>query len=574
MIEQGTVLAPQGDVTFTGVNSRLRAALLPPGWVADAKNCRFTDGTPRTRDGFFIMSFTNTGGGAAPTAVSGFQGIGVFKDPTDTRWIVFAANGATYYCRPGTMARAIALPAGVSISGETVEFVQCMDVLIMLRGTASAPLVLDDVTSTWRTISMLSNDPAFAPENPTDGTEDIPNAVWGLAMQNRLFLPDVSQGPDIMVASDFLNYTRYQPTLGAFRVNQGDDEGIVAAFPIPTPDDTPASAMAIFKERSIYIVSNIVGDLSALSLGDVTTEYSAACRRAIWRVGRDVWFVAAGRGVSSITQTTQNKWQGVDVPVSRDIQPLIDRINWDASAKIRAVKVGNLSYIAAPIDGATANNCIIVFDHLNGAWAGYDTGVAVQEFVTFNYEGVDRLFIWTTSGYCGLYEEGNKDDVSGTASASNSITTSLTTRGYAVQLGRQRAEKFTLQLRTFNPRYTITVQEEGHRETQALVSAKTKSRTAYYLPHMKAPWVNTNTNDDHGTAYRQDYSLDWTVSVSLGSNGIDLSAKQETTERYRVPRSSRGQAVQFVISNDRGSMDLHGVEVQSTQVDKRKGVFA
>lgn len=571
-IDEAAELAPMGDVAWTGVNARLRASLLEPGWAAAAVNMRFTDGTPRTRDGFAILPWTNTAGGSAPTAITGLQGVGVFKDPDDQRWIIFAANGATYYCGPHTMARSIALPSGVSISGQDIEFVQCMDVLIMLRGTDAAPLVLTAVTAAWREIEQRTNDPAFSPENPSDGTETIPNAAWGVAMQNRLILPDAAQGPDILAASDFLNYTRYQPTLGAFRVNQGDDEGIVGAFPIPTPDSTPASALAVFKERSIYIVSGIVGDLSGLALQEVTKEYSAACRRAVWRVGTDVWFMAAGRGVSSIRQTAENKWQGLDTPVSRDIQPIIDRINWQAADCVRAAKVGNLSYIAVPIDGATANNAILVFDHLNGAWAGYDTGVAVQEFLPFSYLGVERLFIFTTAGYFGLYEQGQVDQLTG--STRQDVSVSLTTRGYAVQLGRQRAQQFRMQFRTWSPRYTVTVTEDGHRESQTLVSQKTKSRTRYYLPHTRAPWVATNANDDHGTPYREDYSLDWSSGVGFGSNGIDLSAKQETQEVYRVPRSSRGHTVQFTIANDRGVLDLHGVEVRSSIIDRRKGIFA
>jgi hypothetical protein len=521
--------------------------------------------------GGFVMD-TNTPTFTAANhfaAISGLQGVGVFADPDDLKWIVYAAGGAVYYCGPGMAARSIALPAGVSIAGETVEFVQAMDVLLMFRGTASNPLVLRAVTDVWEEIVQKTNDPLFSEQNPDDGTDPIPPAEWALALQNRVILPNTTIGKDVFSVSDYFNFTRYQPTLASFRINQGDEQAVVAGYEVPTPDDTPSSAMLVFKENSVFIVSGIVGDLEGLALQTVTKEYSCANRKAIWRVGRDVWFVSAGRGVSSITQTAQNKLQGVDVPVSLDIQPLIARINWQAKAKMRGAKVGNFSYIAVPLDGSSANNALLVFDHLNQAWAGYDNGVAVAELLPFTYQGVERLFILTTGGYFGLYEEVSADATS--ATAWTAIDFSATTRGYPLQstLGRMRATGFTMQLKTWGPRYTVTATMDGAAETQTLASQKTKSRLLYYRPHMKAPWVNSNVNLDHGTAYRQDYSLDWSDDVWITSLNFDLY--QETLESYRPPRGTRGFYTQFTVANDRGRAELHGVSVESQRIDQRRG---
>jgi len=580
--------APEGDMAFRGVNLRLRPALLPAGFLSAGTNGRFTDRTYKPRSGFAIMPWANTGTQNSPQALSGaLQGIGVFKDPDDTKWIVFAANGATYYTRPNQTARAIALPAGVSLSGQSLHFEQANGALYMFRvaasGVAAAPLRLREVTQDWEEIAQLDNSPEYLAQNPSDGTAVIPNAAWAVCLQNRLILPNVSLGRDVLSVSDYYNVTRFQPTLESFRVSQPDDEAIFSAFEVPTPDDTPSSALLVGKENSIFVITGIAGNLSGLRRQTVTLAYGLKLRRAIWSVGRDVWFVVPGRGVCSLTQTEQNKWQGVDIPMSAmdtdhgrwtDITPVIDRINWNASSVIRGTHVGNFSYVAVPLDGATSNNAILVFDHVNKSWTPYDTGVSVFDFIPFAVNGLERLLIMTNSGYLGVYEEGDVDHTSG--SASSAITHTWATRGYATRstLGRIRATALHLQLKTRNPRYTLSAALDGVNESVTIASAKTKDRTKYYKPHTRPRWVATNANNDHATKFREDYSVDRTTGVNPGSNGIDPSLLQETTEHYRCGSAVRGQSIVFRGSNDQGVCELHGVMIESVKVDKKKGVRA
>lgn len=567
--------APQGDLAFRGVNLRLRPSLLEPGWLSGATNSRLTDGAVRRRAGFNIKPWANlsSSGSAIPVAlVAPLQGVGVFADPDDSKWIILVANGLTYYTAPNNACRAIALPAGVSLTGQTLQFVQANGALYMFRGTGAATLRLREVTSDWEVIAQLDNDPANVAQNPSDGTSTIPNADWAVCVQNRLVLPNVALGRDVLSVSDYFNVTRYQPTLESFRVSQPDDEAILSGFEVPTPQDTPSSALLVGKRGSIYVISGIAGDLSGLARQTVTQEYGLPLRRAIWRVGRDVWFVVPGRGVCSLAQTEQNKWQGVDVPLTRDVQPFIDRVNWNASSVIRGIKVGNFTYIAFPIDGATTNNSVLVYDHLNTAWAGYDTGVSVYEFLPYPIEGVDKLLVLTNSGYLGVYGEGDVDHTTGSAQAE--ITQTWRTRGYALRshLGRHRARELTVQLQTRQPRYTLTATLDGANETVTIASAKTRDRTKYFKPHTRPKWVASNVNNDHATKFREDYSVDAVTAINPGSNGVDFSLLQETTERYRCSAAVRGQYIVFSGSNDRGAAELVAVNVESVEVDKRKGV--
>ena len=587
---------PQGDAEFRGVNARLRPALLPPGALSAGRNIRCTAGTMRTREGLAFKPWFNnpdnvgllaplnvglTGPGGVPlmgpggpvrnpAPLSNFQGWGVFSDSDDQRWIVFAANGKVYYTKPGNTARPIGLPSGVSIAGQSVEFVSCNNSLLMFRGEGAAPLQTFAVTSDFMAISPLDNDPLTRGQNPDDGTSLIPNAEWGVVLQQRLILPNHVLGPGILSASDYLNYTRYQPTLESFRCNAGTNGALLAAFPVPTPDDSPSSALLVFlDDPSIRIISGIAGDLSGLARTDITEDYTCVNRKAIWRVGREVWFVAPGRGVCSLKQTETNKWQGVDVPMSLDLQPLFSRINWSQGSKIRGVKVGNKSYIAAPLNGSLTNNVLFVYDHEMQSWAGYDDGIAAQELLGFNFMGVDRLVVLTTGGYMGLHEQGSRDATGPTSW--QAIGTSGTTRGYAVRssLGRQRVTAIHLQLRTWNPRYSITATLSGANQTVTVASAKTRSRTKYYRPHTKPRWDATNVNDDHGTRDREDYSVDLTSATHLTNMNLDLF--QEVTETLRVPPSVRGQHISFTLGNDQGLVELCGVSLETVKVDRRKG---
>lgn len=563
---------PQGDAAFRGVNARLRPSLLSPGYVSSARNVRFTTGSIETRRGLKLFPVTNKAASfsATITPFTTVYGACVFEDPNSAKWMVIAADGNVYVTRPGLTARVLPLPAGVTITS-AVEFTQVNSVLLMHRGVDLASLILDNLDLPWRTKPLLPNDAQFVAQNPTDGTSAIPNTTWGVAVQNRMVFPDATQGKDVLGVTDYFNITRFQPTLEAFRVNAGEDESIIAAFPVPTPDDTPSSALAVFKDNSVFIISGIVGDLSGLARQDVTREYSAASRKAIIKRGRDVVFMAAGRGISSITQTETNKWQGVDVPVSTDITPIIARINWSASAAIRAAAVGNFDYWAVPLDGATANNAIIVYDREQQAFAGYDTGVAVKEFLIFPWMGVDRLWILTTAGYIGLYEEGSSDQTA--AGSFAAIAGEFTTRGYALRskLGRVRAEEITLQLSTWNPRFSLSAIMDGVNESRAIATNKTRDRTKYDRPHTAARWDAHNTNNDHDTPYRQDYSVALTGNdFNLGS-GVSFGRAQESTERYHVPAGARGQTVQFQLTSDRGRVSCHGVAIETVEVERVKG---
>jgi hypothetical protein len=398
---------PLGDRTFIGVNMRLDPALLPPGYVSDAVNMRFRNGIAETRKGFIFPPWANktttgtiaagiTRSGSTATAttvsphslatnsvavISGatqpeyngtfivtvtgattftypvagspatpatgspvlntyntqpwgeVHGVGVFSDPyTLQEYLIIAAGGQVYYTQPNNAPQQMTLPTGVTLAGR-VEFTQAFDVLLMHRGASEPTLMLPRITQPWQLVDQTPSG---------NGTEAIPNATHSLFLQNRLFIPN---DHDEIAVSDLNDYTRYVPVLQEFKINQGSADELVAVTKF---NDTTIIAL---KEHSIYALSNVYGNLSALQQDELTSEFGCVARKSIAHVGKDLWFLSE-LGVMSITQTEQNKLQGVVLPVSDPIQPLIDRINWKYASGATAQVWDSKYYLAVPLDDA------------------------------------------------------------------------------------------------------------------------------------------------------------------------------------------------------------------------------
>lgn len=342
-----------GDTFFIGINNRMDPAQLPPGTASGAKNKRFVNGIAATRKGIRKLNWLNAAADLAfPRRVDHFRviyGVGEFKDPNGSHWELVAGedrSGTKGIWRTQENSRLIPIPlaAGITVSGE-ITFTQCFNVVLAFNDDPTrATVVMENLEEGFKAITPQPNTITGAgTENPTDGTQPIPNGKRGLFIQNRVLIP---HSRDLIAASDYLNYTRYSPTRSAFRINQGSADELTAIYKF---NETSVIA---FKEQSVYAILNVTGDLSAMVLDEITHEYGCRAPRSIAAAGSDVWFLADKRGICSIKQTEQNKLQGVDVPVSHDIQGLIDRINWRYADRATARYIQNRFYLAVPLDAA------------------------------------------------------------------------------------------------------------------------------------------------------------------------------------------------------------------------------
>lgn len=588
------------DNRFTGLNMRLHPRLLESGYVSEAVNVRFTDGTISERRGMRATQWTRNGGGAYHNVYKP-KGAAIYADPTGNEHIIIASgDGNVYATAPNNAARRVTMPEGETVTGD-VKFVQCFDSLVMLRGADKQPLAMRNFVEGFRPVEQTPNEVSGGgTENPLDGTIPIPNASEATFFGNRLLVVD---GRDEIAASDYLNYTRYQPTYSSFRVNQGTSGSIVGVHPIDS------TTLAVFKTDSVYLVSNVYGDLADMRLEELTRNYGCAASGSITKVGSDLYFLSR-RGVCSIAVTEQGHIQGVDVPLSRDIQPLIDQIDWTKASHARGVFAHNRLYLAVPLStepkqsqystgllsyesglitsdtgdlivnyatDVVGNNAVLVYDFLTGAWAGVDLakGLSVKDWVTPTINGVQRLCFVGNDGFIYLYDDpefcGHSDirkrmvDDTGfdDAFADNGIEMLVVTRAFGGgTMEQKRFHRVGFGLHTSNA--TVSVSAKGVDSfNEDAVATITRSRSRYIRPFDREPYDTSNANNDHGTEGRGDYAVVMGGGIRLC--GTTPNRIQRFNERKLLRVSSSGCQVKIKNSTGNAKVDSLFVEFQPVE---------
>jgi len=286
------------------------------------------------------------------------QGATLFSDPNGTEWIVVAAEGRVFVTGEGRVAREISLN-GATLTGDCT-FTQTYDQLLLWRGTGSAPLQMITFDGGFVAVTQTSSGAGAG-----TGTQVIPNSDGARFFQNRVFVPFIYVGAkkDFVAVGDIGNYTRYKFPQNAFRFNDGADDDIVDLAPFGR------TSMAVFKQKSVRIVDNLVpdsnGDYSS-AVSDVVTNTHGLVARGAWvGVGRDLFYVST-RGVTSLQLTEENRVKGVDLPLSTPLAATWSRINWNLRDKIRIGYWDNNLYVALPLDDAR------VVDTTNLATGNYD----------------------------------------------------------------------------------------------------------------------------------------------------------------------------------------------------------
>lgn len=562
----------EGDRGWLGVDMRRDPGQLEPGLAALGINLRFRDGRPAPRKGIRLLSWgARAEAGYGPGDILPYgqvAGAGVFNDPIGGGvWLIIATQSGVYKTRPGTTGSQMPLPAGTVIPAR-VQILQTFSGLVMLRGEGYEPIYCDDLDEGWKTLPV-----------PTGGTRPLPASDNGIYFANRLFVIDRSglsaSYRDLVFVSDFGSTTdtlKGDALYNAFRINQGSRDALVALYKFNE------TTLLAFKEDSVYAVSNIYGtnaDISANArLDSISTEYGIRSPKAVVQVGNDVWFLAHRRGVCSIRQTEQNKLQGVDVPISRDIEPLIQRINWQYADNATMAFWDNKVYVAVPLDSADYNNAVLVYDTLTQRWCGHDEAAVLQVFdwLKLPYGGEIRLIYISDDGYVCLYEDGLLDQIPGTLGTwtKASVATTFRSRGYGANIpGRKRFGEVRLRLSTWWPQHSIAAVVEGVEEDRALVTNRTRSAVAYDRPHDATDWDPTNQNDDFHTPYRQDYALNVGADgLEVSTNGLTGDLHQELEMARQIHR--RGRYVQIEVTGSQGRTVVNDLSVEC-EADERRG---
>jgi hypothetical protein len=296
------------------------------------------------------------------------------------------------------------------------------------------------------------------------GFSYMPGPPWATYFQRRLWVPYLYENggtltvstytnrgiADEIIASDILDSNTYDRVLNQFRISGGTADYVVAMHGFY--DD----ALVVMNRNSIHAVVGTQGSLADTVVKELTSEVGCLSRKSVVMQANNLIFLS-DNGVYALTFLNDYNLRGTEEPLSKNIQPYIDRINARLAGNSTAIYYDNRYYLAVPLDSvigaddAQGNNAILVFNFLNKGWESLDTygssGFLITDFVTAGAGVRNDLYAVSSSGGIHKMEAANSqdDEISAEFGSSNialqSINSSLTTRGY--DLGTQERKRFT-----------------------------------------------------------------------------------------------------------------------------------
>ena len=214
-----------------------------------------------------------------------------------------------------------------------------------------------------------------------------------------------------------------------------------------------------------------------------------------------------------------------------------------------------------------------------GTWtSGWTSEIGIKDFITFKFGGAERLFMLTTEGYMGVYDDQiicddyDERTVTTTASGRNSlyddIPTEVTTRGYSMNsVDFKNFKQANVGIATNNVvgdsgGITITCKLDGVKETEKIVEDLTFSRTKYHKPFDKPNYQESNVNDDNLDPDREDYSMNVDTVFDPKTNGVDPDKRQDSLQKKSF--NLKGSFLQIKIENTKGVTEIKSTEVSGT----------
>lgn len=504
-------------------------------------------------------NLANIGEGTfVPAAPSSLISAGIMAESDGREFLLLATPDGIWQVRDGTTWREKPIEVvtiGTDLTAPTIgDFVQFAGRVLLFRGPDATRLRWEGgAADEW----VLDQ----GDEDPGDGTSALPNATTAEVINNRLA---IIQGRNEVIFSDIARF-RYNPLTSLFRINTGANETLVRLLPFT------ATSLLVFTTRSVYLLDNISGTLSSVSLAEVNRRLGLAARLAVAQIGADVFFLTR-EGVFRISQVVESRIATAPVAVSDPIEPFFrDRVNWRAIAGACACVVGEYFYLALPIDESAVNNALLPYNLTSQQWEGVHTfpdDVALSRLLATDYNGRRRLFAADYGkGYVYLVHEGACDRIGTTV---HEISDELTTRGYTFEgMGFKTLTLAEVTLDTLRPSFSVELQLEGVNETRALATDRTKSRTRSYLFGVP-PYTLNNANNDHAAPGRQDYSVVCSDGIKMKTAGVNFDREQQTQERF--PVRAQGRYAQLVISSTQGKCDVVSVRVEARHKENRRRV--
>lgn len=200
---------------------------------------------------------------------------------------------------------------------------------------------------------------------------------------NQYFMAGFSSMPSRVYWSEIGEPEAVQPTFYAeFRTNDGDRITGMKVY---------NGTLVVAKQRSIH---RLVGDNpSNFSIQEISTEYGCLSQQSMVVFENILWMLDQkgiaeydGANISIFSEKVEPSFLAMNVPAALD------------KAVGAHYKTYNEVWFSVPLNGATLNNTILVYDYLSQAWTKYSGIQACNLFVAQGTQKVKTLFY---GGYTG-----------------------------------------------------------------------------------------------------------------------------------------------------------------------------
>jgi hypothetical protein len=249
---------------------------------------------------------------------------------------------------------------------------------------------------------------------PTGGTDAVGTAnvtqtpskpKFIVTHTNRLFATsaDTAVPADTLYCSGILDGDAWDLAADNLRIGN-DRDPITALMPGQNFD------LYVFKERSIYKVNaDPTLKASQWSIKLVNNRTGCVADGTVQQVGADIMFLSRD-GVRSLQSIQAGTETDVSLPISRNINDYIGRINQAAVSTCTAVYWRNRYMLSVPLDSATTPDTVLVFNLLASAWCGHWSGWEARAFVISAFGGELKLNIGTQNGEQYTWDDSTPED--------------------------------------------------------------------------------------------------------------------------------------------------------------------
>ncbi len=370
------------------------------------------------------------------------------------------------------------------------------------------------------------------------GFTHMPAPEFAVYHQRRLVMPfqfsvDASVNSytsrgilDEVIASDILDSDTYDQIFAQYRFNAGEADFTVGLHSFSEDN------LMVFNRNSIHLISNTTS-LQSASTKLLTDEVGCVARQTITQVGNQVIFLS-DNGVYSTQFFDEYNLRGTETPLSEPINETIKRINKDQRNQAVAVYFDNRYFIAVPLDDATRNNAILIYNFLNKQWESIDSVDSDDwdiENLIVSGEGSQRG-VYAINRLGGIHKLDNRlqgDDLinvsTGGSNETKDVKGSITTRQY-----------------TFGD-----MTRKNWKEFQMHVESSADNASNFDL---LAETENPDANLTLGT-------------LNSFNNGVNLPKAEDVSIRGRIG-NRRGHGIQFTVNNTQGRPRIRSLQTQGS----------